>query len=145
MTTTDARPTAADVLAEPAGRRMDAWVSEHVMRLAPRQVRVCGGTETVAVWGAPALTDGVWFRDDLLAYGAPPRYSADIAAAWEVVEQVRRCRRMCCVTACRDGAWECMVGDTANDHRHGTAGTAPLAICRAALLAVLGDTTTGGE
>jgi hypothetical protein len=59
------KPTREQVLAEPAERRLDEWVAEHVM----------GQT-----WqgGSPIPNyDGRW--------SWPPPYSTDIAAAWEVV------------------------------------------------------------
>lgn len=61
--------TSDEILSEPAGKRLDAWVAEHVMG-----------------WRPLALSrdfDGNFFPEDA------PNYSTDIAAAWQVVEKMR--------------------------------------------------------
>jgi hypothetical protein len=61
-------------------------------------------------------------------------YSKDMSAAWEVVERIADSNFSLARNGdlCPSGLWECIVtGAVAN------ANTAPLAICRAALLAVL--------
>lgn len=71
-----------------------------------------------------------------------PAYSTDIAAAWTVVDHWRNPRKpggygelaLRCEGEPRDGLWVCNFGTKGK----GTATTAPLAICRAALLATLG-------
>ena len=66
------------------------------------------------------------------SYGKEPcarRYSTDISAAWEVVEKLERDYA---VTIRTWGIWEVFVDTVC----YGTADTAPLAICRAALKAV---------
>lgn len=59
-----------------------------------------------------------------------PNYSTDIAAAWEVFEKFRADGNEVSITSSPKG-WECLISSTA-----GYAKTVPLAICRAALLAV---------
>lgn len=60
------RPTRAEILAEPPGRRLDGWVAEYVTKWAPSGM-------TLDMAGTP-------FPESL------PEYSRDIAAAWGVVE-----------------------------------------------------------
>jgi hypothetical protein len=131
----------------PAGRELDALVAERVMGLLVLPIP-SDHPHTNYCLAEPkdALGDVT-----LLAY------SADIAAAWEVVEKV---------TA--DGVWECSVtyeqgyataygvkgwtveisrldGDNRRQYQalSGLCGTAPLAICHAALKAVLGNPPEG--
>lgn len=71
-----------------------------------------------------------------------PPYSTDIAAAWEVVEWLSHNAEEVAVGHTNDG-WDCDIWffqQLENNHAiHGTSETAPLAICRAALLAVMGQ------
>lgn len=80
------------ILAEPAGRRLDEWVAVHVLKIGPKDVRVRGSTETVCVYtGNPAvLSDGWWSAAELRRHGEPKPYSTDIAAAWEAEAAVPR-------------------------------------------------------
>lgn len=131
----------------PAGREMDALIAEKVIRWE-------------VFYGE---YKGYELLDDEIAQGYPPEeevdgvpfeipnYSTDIAAAWEVVEQMRN-------TPCKDGDHYCFELFATNKwaavfkHHLGemvpeegfkdfeyfmaTAETAPLAICRAALKAM---------
>ena len=111
----------------PAGREMDALVAEKVMGW--RLDASCG----YSTWmGGKADSRGMRWTID----GWKP--SADIAAAWGVVEKVREEFRYVSVTA--GNGWSCSAWDVEKAKRlrevHAFADTAPLAICRAALLAV---------
>jgi len=118
--------TREQILALPPGRELDALVAEKVMG----QKLPLGPSEE-------ARSVGPWFHGE----GAVcPSYSTDIAAAWQVVEKFQQTglavfsfwtgqypgytANLNCETA--DGKWRYFTAD---------ADTAPLAICRAALLA----------
>lgn len=110
----------------PSGRAMDALIAEHVMGWTNPRRRHKG----TLIMTPPA--------DDPVRRGgqAAPHYSTDIADAWQVVEHllgravwqigVRRIESL--------GFWLCEVGGV-----YSRAENAPLAICRAALLAVVED------
>lgn len=89
----------------PASRCLDAWVEQAVI---DRQLRI--KTEE---------------------WGLVPRYSTDIAAAWEVVEKFRDYDWK----LYSHGEGETMVIYKDGTHYEGDASTAPLAICRAAIKA----------
>jgi hypothetical protein len=100
--------TRDEILNMPAGREMDVTIGYHVMDL-----------------GAPP--------------GVYPEYSTDIAAAWEVVEKANvSCIQQAIGDTPDELLWFACCGDasTACD-TEAFAETAPLAICRAALLAVM--------
>ena len=65
-------------------------------------------------------------------------YSTDISAAWEVVE---KCENFNCyvdlIALSNKRGWKCAVYDVNKISGNAIAETAPLAICRAALLAVM--------
>jgi hypothetical protein len=128
----------------PAGPELDALVAEKVMGIKPRAVRPAGevGTAPVLVYTDNRyFADGCQPREQLeRALEARPRpYSTDIAAAWEVVERLRLT-----VTPHLDSwrAARCNWGQSGEINAVGMtnsrpwveAETAPLAICRAALL-----------
>lgn len=108
----------------PAGRELDAIVAEKVMGW-------CRGSEA---------SSGEWQRHDgMLA--ELPKFSTDIAAAWQVVEKLRPDDIFLTISALPDGDYECAaqneIGETLKlaDSACVKAGSAPLVICRAALLA----------
>ncbi len=109
-------PTREQILAEPAGPTLDRLVAAHVLGY-----RFDGDT----------LTDGhrCW---------PIPEYSADIAAAWELVEKRSSSEFRFMLVRYRDG-WFCEFRERGiyGDIEPLIATTAPLAICRAALLATL--------
>lgn len=132
--------TSDEILNEPAGPRMDAWVTEYVMGVKPRDVRVCGSDEIVTVYNAnKSFIDGGWGKLDLLRYGTPPNYSTDIAAAWEVVERMKKAGCTTKLSVYRGHGYWC---EFSNQPPLVCAGSEdddsmPLAICRAALLTTL--------
>ena len=118
-------------LAMEAGPELDALVAERVM----------GWTRNdKGFWFKPGKRHN-WNHDGL----DPPPYSTDIAAAWEVVEKIKSLPagidilvRANCVAI--DLHMFDMADGLVKDIEAGDATTAPLAICRAALLTTLGDT-----
>lgn len=112
--------TRDEILNMPAGRELDALIAEKVMGL-----KVDYEFDEVLEPRVPFLVDKY---DE---WGYLPNYSTDIAAAWQVVERFESH----CTMNNVHGIWECYLPDFAI----GKDKTAPLAICRAALLAVMGD------
>jgi len=97
-----------------AGREVDTLVAEKVMGLSVKELEATGEWE----------------------YGNH-RYSTDISAAWQLVEILKQ-QSHCFELKWYDKhcfAWIGKSGDIPQymDHYTGMAGTAPLAICRAAL------------
>ena len=117
--------TRDEILNMPAGREMDAILMEKLFEYS---------WDSSFKGGAWRHADGSCYLQQLL-----PRFSTDIAAAWEVVEKL--CDETGCdiVKVCkRDpellrGDWSCNFGRGFEAFGE----TAPLAICRAALLAVM--------
>jgi hypothetical protein len=64
-----------------------------------------------------------------------PHYSTDIAAAWSVMEVMQKRGLYPRVLAIMSGRWCCEVAGIVGGARGVDAASAPLAICRAALLA----------
>jgi hypothetical protein len=143
--------TREQIINEPAGSRLDAWVAEHVFGVVPRIIRVQGSTEYVACQtDNPFFQDGSADKPMLIAHAQPREYSTDIAAAWSVVEKIRTgiqprmvtlvqyhgtgCGGYCMIESCRSG-------EVLGKDRYTVSGdTMPLAICRAALVATLPPT-----
>lgn len=145
--------TREEIMAMKPGRKLDALVAEKIMGL--RVVAhdwPCGRDpefgdyEAASFWEeemeerGPVYVpeDGSWPPKYLLdvkahyAYVEPvPFYSTDIAAAWQVVEKMITDKGLFCLTIDdeSDGFW-CHFGNCA----HEAYGTAPEAICKAALL-----------
>jgi hypothetical protein len=120
----------------PAGRELDALVAEKVMgwTLCDRVAMGWGD-------GPPVFATGEDPYDDTARPSRQDwRPSEDIAAAWEVVENWRnRCNGEGVVLlSWHSEEWVCELGiwGVESGFRHAPADTAPLAICRAALLAV---------
>lgn len=146
-----------------AGNELDALIAEHIFNLQVLGISPCIETTDKAEvwllndkvdWGGRAERlpiylrecrcaeripeDEIWNGHISLCVAVVPRYSADIAAAWLVVEKMK-------VT---HGAWVEFEDTWRADFQHGMVGsphfskgtgsgdTAPLAICRAALKAV---------
>lgn len=109
-----------------AGRELDALIAEKVMGLkVDYEFEGFGGLRV------PSLVDKY---DE---WGYLPDYSTDISAAWQVVEKFYSMK----LDKYSNGQeWRCyLVGvrDGKNADATGVADTAPLAVCRAALLVVL--------
>jgi len=122
--------TREQILNEPAGRQMDAWIAEYVMG-----------------WKITVYSDGHIAFEDGSPYGRHEVHfkpSTNIAVAWEVVEKFahRAINKTAAemgfsafgLTAYPSGGWECRIGGLKDSP---VEKTVPLAICRAALLAVM--------
>ena len=110
----------------PAGREMDVLVAE-----------LMGWTNLYNRFG-----NEMGYRPLATHSSFIPDYSADIAAAWEVIEKLHAAGRFMCLDALGfDGEkWRCFFAWTQIEKQQypwiGEADTAPLAVCRAALKAV---------
>lgn len=127
--------TDEEIRALPAGRELDALVAEQVMgwkRVEKGHVYFWRTKEMVA----ELLRE----HPDVLAvdYFPCPYFSTEIAAAWEVVEELaRRCWHLSLDYPSGNSRWEWMA--CFRPQPPGSfvyADTAPVAICRAALLVV---------
>jgi hypothetical protein len=153
------KPTREQILSEPAGARLDGWVAEFVMDEPGEALLVAsddGGkssalsetsqTQRGVYWYTsrqavekfcqehPQYKPVVWVRHE--------RYSRDIAAAWPVFEKLGPAW---VISQSDSGGWPddcrwfCFLPVEYGGKADGEvmAPTAPLAICKAALLAVL--------
>jgi hypothetical protein len=136
--------TREEILALGAGRELDALVAEHVMGWSRGTI---GPEDDLSLVWFP-LDGGGWLEE-------PRPWSTDIRAAWQVVEKasgfhadapLHRKFRAVALFYPQEGQvgcqiYECVPGrrifDVRNVFAENVASTAPLAICRAALLAVL--------
>ena len=66
----------------------------------------------------------------------PPPYSIDIARAWEVIERMRALGWILSMWNTHDGGWYCEMETMIGAREYAESPTAPLAICRAAIIAV---------
>ena len=136
-----------------AGRELDALVAEKVMGWALEHRLVGAGTladpkrlePEQAVYRVRSEADSYWQNwspdgadrvlDDML-----PRYSTDIAAAWDVVEWLHDAGKLFVLWATTQGRWIAQVfirgDDDTGPVADKDADTAPRAICLAALQAV---------
>jgi len=118
-----------EIDAMPAGRELDVLIAEHVMGLEP--------------WlGKPgAFHAPIVLPHDTPKPCLPPAYSTDIAAAFSVLMAFPKTHKGIFHTQRRSNGWtlgqplewQCTIGAT----NKVSADTAPLAICRAALKAVI--------
>lgn len=138
-----------------AGPEMDALVAVMVMGW----VR----PEKGKFWANPRAKEDSedyytgWFQHSVSFGGPVFRPSTEIVAAWPVVEKFRQAQQKVKIIGGEwydGGAYQCIIYDAIGDiiavgkdiHKHGeieggwNEPSAPLAICRAALLAVIGDT-----
>jgi hypothetical protein len=126
-----------------AGRELDALVAEHVMGWVWRDTWNNDGTLS-ATWLRPenVFNYGVRVKAGEVSYLAGlPRYSTDIAAAWQVVGKLQSPPDECFFeitmtpTIPHNGGhcWHTRIGGF-----FAHAPTAPLSICRAALLVAFG-------
>jgi hypothetical protein len=136
-----------------AGRELDALIAERVMRwsdVGEKPMYALDGGDTLNGPPARLVQEGTAWRGTRPdgSEGFLPAYSSDIAAAWLVVEKLGMS-----VVCSEDGWYALKPEDIEHSTLRGTAfptivlvgkefaypepaDTAPLAICRAALLAV---------
>ena len=116
--------TRDEILTMPAGREMDALIGDFVLVLTvdPTRCPYCAGDLWQGKDRSRCTNCSRWL------YSPYKQYSDEIESAWEVIEKFRD-DSVEVVLSGRHVQWECIVGiDSAY------AKTAPLAICRAALL-----------
>jgi hypothetical protein len=120
----------------PAGLEMDVLIADTVLGLVE-----CDRWRAQRYYPPEYIKDkGDCEHEHCRPVGFCTSYSTDIAAAWEVVEKMRADGNEPDVWVDGDGDWRCsvFVGEPPKEFSW-YAPTAPLAICRAALLAVNGD------
>lgn len=117
--------TSEKILAMEAGTELDALVAERVMgwHLYSGEARAPNGIPWID-------NDGVGVGRSHPAGWSP---STDIAAAWEVVEQMGHEMKLEYIGSAK------VTFRVTSSRQVSATGTAPLAICRAALLSILGD------
>ena len=132
-----------------AGPELDALIAEKVMGLAPctHWLEGSGSFSIIHEDECDAPVHGQCH--DAQSDRWTHKYSADIKAAWEVVQKLYEKGLIVCITLDRDeqryGPVECCIEDDKRKKRDDTtvalahALTAPLAICRAALKVVEED------
>ena len=111
--------TRDEILSMPAGREMDVLIAEKVM-----------GWKT----GERGVNAGYWVNDKGKEVHFKDTWypSADVTVAWEVVEKFKGIS-----LRCHGKFWFCDFDVEGKDYEYSQSLTAPLAICRAALLAVM--------
>jgi hypothetical protein len=127
-----------------AGPALDALVAGKVLG---RQVVKAATLESLgfaeargekpSVFPPKCITMGIKEDDNVFSDGRPvPAYSSDIAAAWEILGKVQEVGS---IQNFGGFGWRCEIHTTIPGHHDsaGEADTAPLAICRACLKAVL--------
>lgn len=123
-----------------AGRDLDALIAERVMRLEQVEATEDGMSEETLL----PITDFTYLHSDGYLRGVP-KYSTDIAAAWEVVNEMDRRKFVLRLEAAAyDGnSWTALFGFKSVDDddfiyraNSSRTETAPLAICNAALMAL---------
>lgn len=107
-----------------AGRELDALIATRIFNQSPPDGFAQSGHEWRRVHQVSIDTYFV-------VESWPERYSTDIAAAWKVVEQIEKTIYLYRI---KSGRWKFRIGSYLATVE---ADTAPLAICRAALKAVL--------
>jgi hypothetical protein len=115
-------------------RTIDALVAEHVMGRKVKRIR-----DPDPDWPRDyAFVDDCGYPMKIIGLDPPdniswvPRYSTDISAAWEMVEKFKWCE----IEKGVDGFYSCKWSNHSETTRRSiTRGTAPMAICLAALKA----------
>ena len=121
-----------EILTMQAGREIDALIAEKAMMLD----------------GVTLGESGLYYQLGHKFYNVP-HYSTDIAAAWKVVEKLQKISdnhfTLLCFTTNFRAGWKTPDSNDLPNRQNGFVGfsdfvyadTAPLAICRAALLSVM--------
>ena len=111
------------ILAMPAGREMDAWVAERVLDWKRRT-------------GSIFSNESEWEPPNSVGWDWLPESSTDIAAAWLVVEKLGLLNRWT-LSSSDEPKYFMTLGYEDAPAETIIADSAPLAICRAALLTTL--------
>lgn len=131
------KPTREQILVEPAGRQMDAWVAEWVMEWKVTDDKLFAFSHNTKKGYMLGQHADIAFVETFMP-------SSDIAAAWQVVEKLTA-NEWSSQFEFNKFCWWILffridpVLPEEISEGVGEADTAPLAICRAALLAVLED------
>jgi len=126
--------TRDEILKLEAGREMDALILKHIFNADV----IWKDSVINSVGFSPAGFHGKWPNSShVYSKGG---YSADISAAWEVVEKLKSIGLELLLDNYSPN-WSCDFTETleVTSEKEVSADTAPLAICRAALLATLED------
>lgn len=132
--------TRDEILNMPAGREMDALIAERVMgHEVNRQAQL--------------FAHGLYYADMSEGIVRLQDYSTNMGAAWDVVEKLENGDEILQIGLRRSRAvnqWNCWLIGKMDQYPCAPASdvyedTAPLAICRAALLATMQDREKGGE
>lgn len=111
----------------PAGRELDALIASKVMGWPIVEGRTNDNGVISPCWTS--------YRDDV-SLRPIPEYSADIAAAWQVVEKIAHNVKLTKYHRNGEPLFECVIDRIALSQMVSEiADTAPIAICRAALKA----------
>lgn len=135
--------TREEILAMPAGPKLDALIAEKVMGWTSYESHLT--CEDFGTRGEPLI---FWNPPGMTSAGATlPPFSTDIAAAWQVVERLIERKVLLWVHVSPAGNYRCECRQVVQSEvtkswyqRRAAdviAETAPLAICHAALLATL--------
>ena len=119
--------TREEILNMPAGREMDALIEENIFNRT-----LCANDVASYIKTPNGYEDLRWHKN----------YSTNISAAWEVAEHLREelgtCKFFIVVDPKKGNNIRAIFDPILDDeHFEASAETAPLAICRAALLAVM--------
>lgn len=122
--------TRDDVLKMEAGREMDALIAEKVIGWTRKYV----SEHDTQVWDSP--------NESVYLENAIPHYSTDISAAWEVVEKMLEFEKDVAghdqvIITRTDDCLKWYIEFRKPSWEYAEAEALPLAICRAALLALL--------
>jgi hypothetical protein len=117
--------TREEILNIPAGREMDKLIAERITKLKGIK------------WSSYCPIDWIYHHAGGLGWSVIPFYSTNISAAWQVVEKLNEKWSVRVISYyqsdCLANIWDVKNFDKSYMAR---ADTVPLALCRAALLAV---------
>ncbi|SDJ62085.1 BC1872 family protein [Paenibacillus naphthalenovorans] len=112
-----------EILAMPSGRELDALVAEKVMGW---NVKFMG--DILWGWMYSETERNRWYN--------VPKFSADISAAWKAVEKMKRNDWVFVINSISEEWTALFYLDRIHEHEV-TCNSAPEAICKAALLAIM--------
>ncbi|GAB7057397.1 hypothetical protein JCM16163A_41460 [Paenibacillus sp. YK5] len=115
-----------EILAMPSGRELDVLVAEKVMR----------GTAHTYVFNNKTINGMMVPIENGTRISRIPHYSTDISAAWEVVEKMKRNDWVFVINSISEEWTALFYLDRIHEHEV-TCNSAPEAICKAALLAIM--------